>query len=121
MAATFARADDPFDFDKKKQRIEENADFNFDEVEGKLSLRFYDAVTGKPIQGARVTLREKTSVSDSGGRVVFPFPRINREEGYEDVLFEKKGYVRSLVKIHILLDSVFIHRYSISPTLPPGR
>jgi len=52
-----ALAEDPFDFDKK--RIGEDADFEFDEVEGKLSLRFYDAVTGKPIQGARVTLREE--------------------------------------------------------------
>jgi hypothetical protein len=116
-----AVAQDPFDFDKKQQRIGEDADFNFDELEGKLSLRFYDAVTGKPIQGARVTLRGKTSTSDAGGRVVFPFPRIDREEGFVEALFERKGYVRSLVKVHILLDSVFIHRYSISPTLPPGR
>ncbi len=116
-----ASADDPFDMDKTKNRIGEDRNFGFDELEGKLSLRFYDAVTGKPISGARVKLENRTSVSDSGGKVSFPYPRLDREEGYVDLLFEKKGYVRTLIKIHLLLNSVFINRYSISPSLPPGR
>ncbi len=116
-----ALADDPFDMDKAKKRIGEDRGFGFDELEGKLSLRFYDAVTGKPIAGAKATLDNRTSTSDPGGKVSFPFPRLGREEGYVDLLFEKKGYVRTVIKIHILLDSVFINRYSISPTLPPGR
>jgi hypothetical protein len=115
------RAEDPFDIEKDKKRIGEDGDFNFDEVEGKLSLRFYDAVTGKPISSARVTLGEESGETDAGGLVSFPFPRLGREEGNLDVLFEKKGYVRSVVKVHVILDSVFIHRYSISPTLPSGR
>jgi hypothetical protein len=110
-------ANDPFDFDRTK----ENADFNFDELSGKLSLRFYDAVSGKPIPNAKLTLRGRTEISDQGGKVSFPFPKIVREEGIEKVHFEKKGYVTCDVEIHILLNSVFIHRYSISPSLPPGR
>jgi hypothetical protein len=116
-----ALAEDPFDIEGKKDRIGENGAFEFDELEGKLSLRFYDAVTGKPLSGARVTLRDRTVSTDPSGKAVFAFPRQKREEGYENLLVEKKGYVRTAIKLHVLLDSVFIHRFSISPTLPPGR
>jgi hypothetical protein len=115
----------PFDdFDeagRDKRTIGENADFNFDEVEGKLSLRFYDALTGQPIQGGKVSLGEETSRTDAGGKAVFTFPRLGREEGDVTAVFEKPGYVTSQIRIHVILDSVFLHRYSISPALPPGR
>ncbi|MBN2495750.1 MAG: hypothetical protein JXR96_14250 [Deltaproteobacteria bacterium] len=110
---------DPFGLDE--ETVHENADFNFDELSGKLSLRFYDAVSGAPIPGARVTLRGKESITDSSGKAIFPFPRQKREEGWEEAVFEKKGYISSRIRIHVLLDSVFLHRYSISPALPPGR
>jgi hypothetical protein len=119
--AGLASAADPFDIEGQKQRIGEDGDFEFDEVEGKLSLRFYDALSGQPISGAQVTLRGRTATTDPGGKATFPFPRQQREEGYEPVLFEKRGYVRTAIRLHVLLDSVFIHRFSISPSLPPGR
>ncbi|HOX45432.1 MAG TPA: hypothetical protein PK668_17680 [Myxococcota bacterium] len=115
----------PFDdFDeagKDHGTVRDNADFNFDEVEGKLSLRFYDALTGKPIQGGRVTLGEETATTDPTGKAMFTFPRIGREEGDVTAVFERQGYITSEIRIHIILDSVFLHRYSISPTLPAGR
>ena len=122
LASITAEAADPFDFDKKDNKtVHENADFNFDELGGKLSLRFYDAVSGLPIAGAKVSLRDEVSETDASGKAIFSFPRQKREEGWEEALFEKKGYITSRVKIHVLLDSVFLHRYSISPALPPGR
>lgn len=121
VCAPAAWAEDPFDIEGQKQRIGEDGNFEFDELEGKLSLRFYDAVSGKPISGAQVSLREETVTTDPGGQATFAFPRQRREEGYEQVLFEKRGYVRTAIRLHVLLDSVYIHRFSISPTLPPGR
>ena len=102
-------------------RARESARFDFDELDGVLTLQFLDAVTGQPLADAAVTLREVTRRTDGSGMVSFPFPTQDSEEGVEYALVEKPGYVTSRAVIHVIFDSVYLNRYSISPSLPAGR
>ena len=102
-------------------RIRQNADDAFANLEEKFALRFLDAVTGKPIPGARITFEGASATTDREGAVRFAFPA---DLGYDEkrhALFAKKGYVRAKAAVHFMVGTVFFNRYSVSPTLPPGR
>jgi hypothetical protein len=100
---------------------QDNARMGFDELDGRLTLQFVDALTGKPLPEARVTMRDHAETTDANGMASFPFPKVDGHEGLEPVRVEKAGYVTSEVSVHVILDTVFLHRFSISPILPPGR
>lgn len=100
---------------------QDNARIGFDELAGLLTLQFVDALTGKPLPEASVTLRDRTEITDGNGMVTFPFPHMPGPEGTESARVEKPGYATSEVSVHVMVDTVFLHRYSISPVLPPGR
>lgn len=57
-----------------EKTVLEKARASHDEVEGKLTLFFRDALTGLPIPGAKVKLEGDSEKTDKDGSVTFAFP-----------------------------------------------
>lgn len=101
--------------------LDQNMGDMFAELEGGVVLRFTDAVSGKPIPGADVTLGAQVGRTDAEGAVRFSKPADLGDDDRRKVVFKKAGYVTSTVKVHFMMGAVFFNRFSISPALPPGR
>lgn len=89
--------------------------------EHSFSLYFRDALTGKPIAGAKVSFEGKTSTTDAKGRCRFKLPDDAGMDETRKARFNKHGYVLSTIEVQFLAGSVFFANYSISPALPPGK
>lgn len=87
-----------------------------DEASERLTLRFFNALDGKPISGGQVTIAgfEQPFVTDGEGKVLFPIPE---EDGKRKVVFAREGYVTSEFEIEIEVHSLFFNRFSVSPSL----
>jgi hypothetical protein len=105
----------------KFEKSRQSSSTAFDEIDKKLSLYFYDAVTGKPIQGASFEMNGEKGVTDIKGKVSIPFPQVDEHEKMMYGMFSKKGYILSKIEVRFLVGTVFLHRYSISPKLDPGK
>jgi hypothetical protein len=103
----------------QNQFIKTKADDAFKELEdSSLTLRFINALTGKYISDAAVTI-EKVGVAttDFEGKVLFKPPF---DDGQLLVEFTCKGYVSTSFHIEIMAGSLFFNRFSISPNLLQG-
>ena len=100
----------------QEKKVRDRSQDAFEELEsGKLTLRFFNALTGNPIRGGNVTLGEiGTFTTDVEGKVLFPAPE---EDGTVPVVFQADGYITSEFNIEILTGSVYFNRYSISPAM----
>ena len=89
----------------------------FDELEGKLTLLFFNALNGQPIPDAGVVIEGVGEfVTDANGRALFPIP----PDSVYDVSFSKEGFVESRFKIEIAAGTIFFNRFSVSPRLEFG-
>jgi hypothetical protein len=80
------------------------------EMEGALSLWFTDADTGRPLQGALVTIENIGSTrTDADGLAIFPV--IN--DGEHTFIFQKEGYVTTRDTFRVVFESIFFNKYSI--------
>lgn len=101
--------------------IRENAAASDDSLDDKLTLYFRDALTGKPVSAADVTLDGASGVTDAGGKVTLPFPKVDQNDDQTVVAeVSKKGYITGKVPLLFRLGMIFDVHYSISPLLPPG-
>ncbi len=91
----------------------------FEEMNNNLSLRFYDALNGKPISGAVVTVGEIGEFNTDFEGVAL-FPAQNLEDGELKIIFTHPKYITSEFKIEIMAGSIFFNRFSVSPKLPFG-
>lgn len=106
----------------RQQTVKEKAEASSDELSGKLTLFFRDALTGKPIPDAKVAFEDGHGVTAEDGSISFPFPEVPGDgEATLNAKFKKKGYVTSKVPLVFRLGTIFQYHYSISPSLPPGR
>ncbi len=95
------------------------ADDAFRELnEGKLTLRFVNALTGDYVENARVTVGDKTFSTDFEGKVVFETDIVN---GQLPVTFSKSGFISSGFDLEIMVGSVFQNQVSVSPELEPQQ
>lgn len=87
-----------------------------DEASERLTLRFFNALDGKPISGGQVTIAgfAEPFTTDGEGKVLFPIPE---EDGKKKVVFAREGYVTSEFEIEIEVHSLFFNRFSVSPSL----
>jgi len=98
-----------------------NPDDGFAELDKKFTLRFYDAVTGKPIPGATVTFEGRQGRTDREGAVRFSFPDdLPPGEEKREGRFERSGYVTAKVPILFQVGTLFFNRFSVSPMIPIG-
>ncbi len=82
---------------------------------GKLTLRFFNALTGKPVNGGHVVLKDIGEyVTDFDGKVLFDPPA---EDGELAVAFRAPGYITSEFGIEVVNGSLSFNRFSVSPVL----
>lgn len=104
------------------KRTSQDAEDAFAELDRKLTLRFTDALTGKPVPGAVVRFEASEARTDDEGAVQFPMPEdLGAGDKELDATFRKAGYVTTRVKLRFLAGTIFANRFSVSPVLPPGR
>ncbi len=86
--------------------------------ENELTLRFFNALDGNPIENATVVMAESdTFVTDFEGKFSFAIP----EDGYYTVDFKKQGYIPSKFEIEIMAGTLIYNQFSISPVMPVGK
>jgi hypothetical protein len=100
---------------KEKKLIEQKKDDVFEELDRKnLTLRFFDALNGRQIPGATVTIDSTEYSTDEEGKAVFPAPD---EDGLYPVSFRAPKYVPVDFKIEVMAGTLFFNRFSVSPLL----
>lgn len=87
-----------------------------EEASERLTLRFFDALNGKPIADGQVTIEgfEAPFTTDGEGKALFPIPE---NDGKRKVVFTRSGYVTSEFEIEIEVHTLFFNRFSVSPSL----
>jgi hypothetical protein len=104
------------------QAQEERAKFNnkfddaFEEEDNQnLTLRFFNALTGDPIEGASVTIQDMEKITtDEEGKVRFPVPD---DDGFLQVHFECAKYITGDFNVEVIAGTLFYNRISVSPML----
>jgi len=100
---------------KERTFIEQQKDDVFQELDKQnLTLRFFNAVNGKEIQGAKVTIDSTDYTTDEEGKVLFPAPDA---DGLYPVSFRAEKYVSVDFNIEIMAGTLFFNRFSVSPLL----
>ena len=101
---------------------------NFAEIDairgdgGGLALRFYDAVSGKPIADGRVRLGGQSARTGRDGRALLPWPKGLAAGDDERMLkFAAPGYITTELKVRFQARTIFNNRFSISPQLPTPK
>lgn len=91
----------------------------FTEIEdGKLTLRFINAVDGNAVKDATINIDEIGEFkSDRQGRVLFDVP----EDGTYTIGFSKEGFISADLKFDVMLGMIFYNRFSVSPKLDMGK
>ncbi len=97
-----------------------NPDDAFKELDKQFTLRFYNAVTGKPIANARVRFEGRKARTDREGAVRFVFPKKLAPEDTRHAYFSRRGYVSAKVPVRFQVGTLFFNRYSVSPAIPIG-
>jgi hypothetical protein len=78
------------------------------------TIRFFDALSGDPIEDAEVMIENiGTYKTDSAGRVMFP----KQPDGMLKAIFKKQGYISALVNIDVAAETILRNRYVVSPTM----
>ena len=97
-------------------QIQSKSDDVFEELEtGNLTLRFFNAMNGQPVQNGTVIIEKIGEyITDEEGKVIFPAPE---EDGVLTVLFHAKDYVPTEFPIEIMAGTLFFNRISISPMM----
>ncbi len=96
----------------------QDIDDAFEEIEGRLTLNFFNALDGKPIPEGKVLIEDIGDFqTDINGKARFPIPE---EDGIYKVTFRKEGYIETKFEIEIMAGTLFFDRISISPALTLG-
>lgn len=98
------------------KKVEQKSKDVFEELDsGNLTLRFFNAITGKEISGASVTIETLGEYfTDDEGKAIFQPPE---EDGKYMVSFRREGYVATDFPIEIMAGTIFFNRVSISPIM----
>ncbi|MCB8963868.1 MAG: hypothetical protein H6536_02360 [Bacteroidales bacterium] len=97
--------------DKGRQTLE---DVIAEQEQDVYTLRFLDAVTGKPVEGADVMVANVgTFKTDSAGRAVFP----KQPDGLYKTIFKKSGYITAVYNVDVVAETIFKNRFAVSPVM----
>jgi len=100
---------------KEKKLIEQQKDDVFEELDKQnLTLRFFNALTGNEIPGAKVIIDSIEYTTDEEGKALFPAPEA---DGMYPVSFRAEKYVPVDFNIEIMAGTLFFNRFSVSPLL----
>lgn len=101
--------------DDKMEKMENVMEDVFNEMDNDvMTIRFYDALTGNPVQGASIMIENVGNYeTDMEGRVMFP----KQADGYLRAIFKKNGYITALFKVDVVAETIFKNRFVVSPEL----
>lgn len=101
--------------DEKMDRMKELMEDVFNEEENDLmTLRFYDAVSGNPIEDASVLIENIGQLTtDLEGRVLFD----KQPDGLLRAIFSKPGYIKTQFKVDVVAETIFKNRFVVSPVM----
>jgi hypothetical protein len=87
-----------------------------DKMEGRIPMRFFDAVSREPISAATVEIPNVGNfTTNNQGKIAFP--RI--PDGPYTLTFRKSGYITTPVEFRVALGAVDFSWYNISREIPP--
>ena len=88
------------------------ADDAQDKMEGRIPMRFYNALDRKPIAGGTVEIPDTgTFTTDTTGKISFP----KIPDGNYTLIFSKEGFITTSVDFRVIVGAVDLNWYSISP------
>jgi len=83
-------------------------------MDGLIPLRFLNALDGKPVEGAAVSVAGIGNfITDREGIITFP----EQEDGFYTLEFSRQGYIASRIEFEVKLNNVFSNRFSVSPLM----
>lgn len=78
------------------------------------TLRFFNALTGDPVQGGQVMIENVgTFETDSAGRVMFP----KQPDGLYKTIFKLNGYITAVYNVDVVAETIFKNRLVVSPVM----
>ncbi len=87
------------------------------EIEGELTLRFFNALDGSAVAGAAIDVPGlQIFTTDLEGKV--RFETIN--DGVYPFRFEKEGYISENNKFEVIAGTIFWNRFTVSPNIEMG-
>jgi hypothetical protein len=107
-----------FTVSAQENSVKNKVDDAFNELDGnKLTLRFFDALTGRPIPSAKVEILAQSYETDFEGKAMFPAPET---DSVYTITFTHPEYISAMFNIEVMAGSLFFNRFSVSPKLPIG-
>lgn len=99
----------------QQQKMDQVMEDVFQEMDNNIfTIRFFDALSGDPIESAEVMIENiGTYSSDSDGRVMFP----RQPDGMLKAIFKKSGYISALINIDVAAETILRNRYFVSPVM----
>ncbi|MBT5530051.1 MAG: hypothetical protein HOI47_31615 [Candidatus Scalindua sp.] len=97
--------------------IDQHIEDAFSEIEGELSLYFFNALDGAPIENAEVVMNDIGSFNtDADGKIQFKIP----EDAFAQipVSVRKEGFANTDFTLRLQAGTLFLNRFSISPSIP---
>ncbi len=97
--------------------VDQHIEDAFSEIEGKISLYFFNALDGAPIESAKVVMGDIGSFNtDVDGKIQFKIP----EDAFAQipVSFRKEGFTNTDFTLELQAGTLFLNRFSISPSIP---
>ena len=99
-------------FDRMKQTLDD--EINLSE-NGMITLRFYDAVSGLPVDDATIFVESfAVKNTDLEGKIELPSPK---KEGSYAVSFSKPGYIKATFNFEWVAGTIFSNRFFVSPVI----
>lgn len=107
----FAQKNANAQIDKGRQTLE---DVIAEQEQDIYTLRFFDALTGEPVEGGDVMVENVgTFKTDSAGRAMFP----KQPDGLYKTIFKKSGYITAVYNVDIVAETIFKNRFVVSPVM----
>jgi len=83
-------------------------------MDGLIPLRFLNALDGKPVEGAMVSVAGIGNFT-TGREGIITFPE--QEDGFYTLEFSKQGFITAQIEFEVKLNNVFSNRFSVSPVM----
>jgi hypothetical protein len=93
-------------------------DTETESVDGKFTLRFFNALNGSIVEGATISIPGIGDfTTDISGKVQFP----TLDDGKYPFRFTKSGFIGATYQFEVVAGTIFFNRFSVSPRMELGQ
>lgn len=98
-------------FDQMRNKLD---DVLLEVEENVFTLRFANATTGEPVEGAQILIENIGEyTTDDEGKITFP----RQPDGVMRVLFKMDKFIPAVFRVEVIAETIFFNRYSVSPMM----